>query len=570
MGFINLADKTVSAKLVYYGVGVGGKTTSLQAIHRIMCPRDEVKLVSIKTEEDSTLLFDFLPINLGQVEGFKIRIQGFTVPGQPKYRLMRKYVLSGADAVVFVVDSQTSRLEENLQSLDSLKTNLRLNGLDPNKIPIVLQYNKRDLDDILPEEELDRLFKFRGDLQSFPSVATEGQGVFETFVHAAGLLVEAKVQLYGLGKGSVDPRLVAEGTRRRLWETFDLTRGSGIRKGHSVAVTVPETGRATTESKTGTHGKPPAEPAPDAPVLTDDELAVDLDLKRVHAADREDADGRLDLDETLLDRAVQSNLALVQDFGKLDRERALHEQKNRELVKIAQNTVHDLNRPLSVIKLTLSSITKGLLGDVPKKMRAAVDNGLMAVRHMERLVQDLLDSSRLDFDGVKLSFQEIDMTLLVGEVVNNLRQEIAETDAVICVEPLPVVAADEWALTKVFMNLIGNALQYRHKDRRPRVIVSAAGEDDRWVFSVTDNGIGIPEGDRARLFQRFERGSNTQGITGTGLGLHIVREIALGHGGDAWVESTEGEGTQFYLALPHEPALAPHSPLTDVAAFADR
>src|SRR5262245_62298877 len=137
MGFINVAERTINAKLVYYGVGVGGKTTSLQQVHGILCPRNEVQLVSINTEEDSTLLFDFLPIDLGQVEGFKIRIQGFTVPGQPKYKLMRKYVLSGADAVVFVVDSQRSRLEENLQALESLFTNLKLNGLDPSKIPVV-------------------------------------------------------------------------------------------------------------------------------------------------------------------------------------------------------------------------------------------------------------------------------------------------------------------------------------------------------------------------------------------------------------------------------------------------
>ena len=105
MGFINVAERTINAKLVYYGVGVGGKTTSLQQVHGIFCPRNEVQLVSINTEEDSTLLFDFLPINLGSVGGFKVRIQGFTVPGQPKYKQMRKYVLKGADAVVFVVDS---------------------------------------------------------------------------------------------------------------------------------------------------------------------------------------------------------------------------------------------------------------------------------------------------------------------------------------------------------------------------------------------------------------------------------------------------------------------------------
>lgn len=111
---------------------MGGKTTSLQRVHGILCPRNEVHLVSINTEEESTLLFDFLPVNLGSVAGFKIRIQGFTVPGQPKYRQMRKYVLAGADAVVFVVDSQASRLQENLESLQSMRDNLRAeSGRDP-------------------------------------------------------------------------------------------------------------------------------------------------------------------------------------------------------------------------------------------------------------------------------------------------------------------------------------------------------------------------------------------------------------------------------------------------------
>ncbi|MHC4076991.1 MAG: GTP-binding protein, partial [Planctomycetota bacterium] len=240
MGFINVADKTIHAKLVYYGVGMGGKTTSLQAVHGVLCPSNEVKLVSINTDEDATLLFDFLPINLGLVEGFQIMIQGFTVPGQPKYKLMRKYVLQGADAVVLVVDTQTSRLEENIQALEGLQSNLRLNGLQPDTIPLVMQYNKRDLDDILTEEELDKHFLCRDDVQAFPSVAIENQGVFETFVHAAGLLVEAKINLYGLGKGEVDARGVAEAARKRLWEIYDQVRGNAEAAGDILAVDVPE------------------------------------------------------------------------------------------------------------------------------------------------------------------------------------------------------------------------------------------------------------------------------------------------------------------------------------------
>ena len=233
MGFINLAEKTVHAKLVYYGIGAGGKTTSLQAVHGVMSPSNDVKLVSIKTEQDATLLFDFLPINLGTVEGYQILIQGFTVPGQPKYKRMRKYVLQGADAVVLVVDSQRSRLEENCEALASLRENLRSNGLNPDTIPIVIQYNKRDLDDILTEEEMNPHFLIRDDIQAFPSVATDTQGVYETFVHAAGQLVEQKIRQYDLGKGQITAEEVAESARNKLWSLFDVWRelqGDGLER----------------------------------------------------------------------------------------------------------------------------------------------------------------------------------------------------------------------------------------------------------------------------------------------------------------------------------------------------
>jgi signal recognition particle receptor subunit beta len=179
MGFINVADRTINAKLVYYGVGVGGKTTSLQQVHGILCPRNEVQLVSINTEEDSTLLFDFLPINLGQVGGFKIRIQGFTVPGQPKYRQMRKYVLQGADAVVFVVDSQRSRLQENVESLQSMRDNLRSSSGTSEDIPIVVQYNKRDLPDRVEMAGADRFGDPNRSL--LEAQAVTGAGVVDTF-----------------------------------------------------------------------------------------------------------------------------------------------------------------------------------------------------------------------------------------------------------------------------------------------------------------------------------------------------------------------------------------------------
>ncbi len=596
MGFINVAERTINAKLVYYGVGVGGKTTSLQQVHGVLCPRNEVQLVSINTEEDSTLLFDFLPINLGSVGGFKIRIQGFTVPGQPKYRQMRKYVLQGADAVVFVVDSQRSRLQENLDALASMREHLRTGRGTSEDIPIVMQYNKRDLDDILTEEELDERFRFRPEIESFPSVATEGHGVFETFVQATAMLVESKVALYGLGRGGEQAHQVAEDVRQKLWTICDEVRRS------REMVPVEELPRARValgDDEPAPKGTEPPADAPAAPVrapterteeyellyelresapptdaetktrsnevLSDAELDLDLSFGHVDFQ----PPSAVEVDDSLLDKTVQSNLELVKRFGALDEQRLLLERKVQELVDVAQQTVHDLNRPLSAVRLMLSTLKKGYLGDLSNPVQQAVDNGLCAVHQMERLIRDLLDSSRLDHDGVRLQFQDCDLTLLLAEVLQTLRYEIEEHGVMVRVEPLPVVQADSWALTKVFLNLLGNAITYGPSDRPAVIQVSATEQESEWCVAVVDNGIGIPEADRPRLFRRFERGSNTGGISGTGLGLHIVKEIVQGHGGQVTFESTVGTGTTFRLHLPKAPVLAPHSPVSSAAELAD-
>lgn len=556
MGFINLSEKTISAKLVYYGAGAGGKTTSLQAVHRIMCPHNEVQLVSINTEEDSTLLFDFLPIDLGKVGGFQIRIQGFTVPGQPKYRRMRRYVLQGADAVVFVIDSQASRLEENQQSLDSLIENLRSNDLDPERIPIVLQYNKRDLHDVLSEEELDRHFKWRRGLSAFPSVATEHQGVFETFVHAAGQLIESKVRLYGLEERAGQARDVADRARDKLWAMFDSGQRNSAAAGTqaSVHVRVPD---SIGEPDAGAADDDRIQP-PKLALFTDDDLRLDP----LPSGMSRPLPSLLDDEHGLLDKAVHSNVELVERFGELDRLKTLLERKNQELVEIAQNTVHDLNRPLTAIKALLSSMHKGYFGEVESPLRAGLDNGLAAVRLMQRLIEDLLDSSRLDFQGVQLRFESVDMSRLVKGLLDTLRPEIEAAQARIQLRKLPTIKGDTWALTKVFLNLIGNAIQYRHRQRPLEVRISAEDDIGRSIFVVEDNGIGIPPGDQERIFRRFERGSNATDVHGTGLGLHIVREIVMGHGGSVSVEANVPHGTRFIVSLPLEPVMPAHSNLS--------
>ncbi|MFK7741625.1 MAG: ATP-binding protein [Planctomycetota bacterium] len=664
MGFINVAERTINAKLVYYGVGVGGKTTSLQQVHGIFCPRNEVQLVSINTEEESTLLFDFLPINLGTVGGFKIRVQGFTVPGQPKYKRMRKYVLQGADAVVFVVDSQRSRLEENLESLRSMQESLREQASNAQEIPIIVQYNKRDLDDVMSEPELDEHFRFRDDVAAFPSVATEGQGVFEAFVEATVTLVKRKVALYGLSGKDSPPDEVAESVRQKLWDICDEVRrgrevvavddlpqtrlsvadqprdvpdddvlqlderstapGSAVgasdeefeeldlesaladmaaassrlelaaaaeegapnielfdSAGSVEDVADPvddEDGRELNRDGGGAfdfgyelRDRAAAEPTVLGDVLTDDELDLDLDagLAEVHceASERTGADDGSD--EALLDQTVHSNLELARRFGELDEKRLLLERKVHELVDVAQCTVHDLNRPISAVRLMLSTLLKGYLGSMSGQQEQAIENGLMAVNQMERLVRDLLDSSRLDHDGMQLQFESADLTLVVADVLRTLRYELEENGLQVRVEPLPVVSVDAWALTKALLNLIGNAMSYRSQERTPLVQIFCEDRGDDWSLAIRDNGIGIPAADCERLFRRFERGSNTGGISGTGLGLHIVKEIVQGHGGSVHFESEVGVGTTFWLNLPKQPVLAPHSSTTETAARAD-
>ena len=176
---INFGTREISCKIVYYGPGLSGKTTNLQMIHDKSPSVNRGDLTSIATEGDRTLFFDFLPLELGTVRGMKAKFQLYTVPGQVKYNATRKLVLAGADAIVFVADSQKGKMPENLDSLRNLEDNLREHGKDIRHMPLVLQYNKRDLADIEPVEEMNRQLNTLG-ATYFESVAISGEGVFPT------------------------------------------------------------------------------------------------------------------------------------------------------------------------------------------------------------------------------------------------------------------------------------------------------------------------------------------------------------------------------------------------------
>ncbi len=184
MTFINYASREINCKIVYYGPGLGGKTTNLQYIYDTSAAQQKGKLISLATETERTLFFDFLPLELGTVRGFKARFHLYTVPGQVFYDASRKLILKGVDGVVFVADSQRERMDANLESLWNLEENLKSHGYDFSKIPYALQLNKRDLPDVLSVDELKREL-LRKDEPVIEAVAPKGLGVFETLKSVA-------------------------------------------------------------------------------------------------------------------------------------------------------------------------------------------------------------------------------------------------------------------------------------------------------------------------------------------------------------------------------------------------
>jgi mutual gliding-motility protein MglA len=179
MTFINYASREINCKIVYYGPGLCGKTTNLQHIYDSTAQEAKGKLISLATETDRTLFFDFMPLELGTVRGFKTRFHLYTVPGQVYYDASRKLILKGVDGVVFVADSQEERMDANIESLYNLEENLATQGYDLLKLPYVLQLNKRDLPNVVPVEDLSQELR-RKDEPVYEAVAATGSGVFDT------------------------------------------------------------------------------------------------------------------------------------------------------------------------------------------------------------------------------------------------------------------------------------------------------------------------------------------------------------------------------------------------------
>jgi mutual gliding-motility protein MglA len=190
MSMINYASREINCKLVYYGPGLGGKTTNLEYVYNKVNPETRGKLISLATEQERTLFFDFLPVDLGSIRGFKTRFHLYTVPGQVYYNASRRLILKGVDGLVFVADSQAERMDANIAALENLYENLSDYGYDAAQLPVVLQWNKRDLPSAVPVDELRRQLNPMG-LQEHEAVAVSGVGVFDTLKAVSKLVLKS-------------------------------------------------------------------------------------------------------------------------------------------------------------------------------------------------------------------------------------------------------------------------------------------------------------------------------------------------------------------------------------------
>jgi signal recognition particle receptor subunit beta len=301
----NFSERTIKAKVVYYGPPQSGKTTNLEQIHRITDPEGTNRLISLNTAQDRTLFFDLLPFSLGTVSGYDFKIQLYTVPGQVQYNATRRVVLAGADAVVFVADSQKSMARENVSALENMKVNLLANRLVPEKVPLVLQYNKQDLPDLLSRAELDRVLN-PWTRKAFPAVAPHGEGVIETFVAVVQDMLGAIALKYGLKEKGLDPEAVPEVVAQAFAALLKKTPVSAP----VARELAPAAGRGPARPPV------PVVPSPSPPprlVIAQPEGAEPAYPGQVGSEVSP-------VSEELLHRAIRSNVELAETLGELVRE----------------------------------------------------------------------------------------------------------------------------------------------------------------------------------------------------------------------------------------------------------
>ncbi|PYQ54510.1 MAG: hypothetical protein DMF78_05660 [Acidobacteria bacterium] len=291
----NFSERTIKAKVVYYGPAQSGKTTNLEQIHRLTDPAANNRLISLNTAQDRTLFFDLLPFSLGAVSGYDFKIQLYTVPGQVQYNATRRVVLAGADAVVFVADARRSMLKENQAAFENMKVNLLANRLVPEKVPLVLQYNKQDLPDVMAAVELNKTLN-PWNRPAVGAVAMQGKGVIEVFVAVVQDMLSAIAVKYNLKEKGLDPASVPQVVKEAFAE---------VMKNAAAAAVAPPT---------LVEGEAQAPPPRAAKVV------VSQQTDSLHAAPPQTGADTGLVSEELLHRSLRSNVELAEALAGMVRE----------------------------------------------------------------------------------------------------------------------------------------------------------------------------------------------------------------------------------------------------------
>jgi signal recognition particle receptor subunit beta len=333
----NFSERTIKAKVVYYGPAQSGKTTNLEQIHKLTDPVGNNRLISLNTAQDRTLFFDLLPFSLGGVAGYDFKIQLYTVPGQVQYNATRRVVLAGADAVVFVADSRKGMYKENLQAFENMKVNLLANRLVPEKVPFVVQYNKRDLPDLQTPDEMARVLNPWG-RPAFEAVAAQGDGVLETFTAAVEQMLGSIAIKYNLKDKGLDPDRVPDLVANAFREVMKK----------AAEPPPPEPG-----------GGPPPPPAPAKVTLVQPPLTDSAPL----AASSETGL----VSEELLHRAIRSNV---------------------ELAEALADVVHEMNVGLGTI-LSHAELLGVYREDAKEKRTAALNSIQKEAGRLRKIMQNL-------------------------------------------------------------------------------------------------------------------------------------------------------------------------------------
>ncbi len=473
----NFAERTIKAKVVYYGPAQSGKTTNLEQIHRLTDPGGVNRLVSLNTAQDRTLFFDLLPFSLGAVGGYDFKVQLYTVPGQVQYNATRRVVLAGADAVVFVADSRRDLSKENQAAFENMKVNLLANRLVPEKIPLVLQYNKQDLSGLLAREELERLLN-PWSRRAFPAVASRGEGVLQAFVAVVEEMLTAIAHKYSLQEKGLDPD--------RIPAIVEQAFAGVLKQATEDKALAPPTA-------TQPHRVVVSQPADPAPLPAAEAPAPEAGL----------------VSEELLHRAIRSNVELAEALAEL---------------------VRDMNLGLGAI-LSHAELLLIYREEAREKRASAIKSIQQEASRLRQLIQDL---GRLEASAPVPASPELppaparDMNDLIRLVLDGLRSDIQARGLALEIrvspESLPPTAlADlERALSGIFKEVVFAAPPRSvlgvKCERKPVVVRGRGGESRREFLALSLTGPGSLPTEVQVLVQQGD---------GTAMGgaAHLMREL---------------------------------------------